>query len=194
MHKRYLLLYSFIILVITSCNSKFVLWKADRPLKWGDFLASYSSGYEAHIDWRVRYNYRRQPVDDKYLMEFRVQNLFFPNLSWVKLGSESDELLKHEQLHFDICELYARKLYISFTKATYSSRYRAEIKKIASTNFNELRQSQNNYDAETNHSLNKTLQAEWERKIATLLAETPAYPYSENINWINNSQRAVTIR
>src|SRR5699024_5538989 len=33
-----------------------------------------------------------------------------PSESWVKENKKSDYLLKHEQLYFDICELYARKI------------------------------------------------------------------------------------
>src|SRR5690606_40361550 len=35
---------------------------------------------------------------------------FNPHLSWVVPASRNDYLLKHEQLHFDITELHARKL------------------------------------------------------------------------------------
>jgi hypothetical protein len=42
-------------------------------------------------------------------LDVRVEVEFYPNSSWVKPGRKSTELLKHEQGHFDLTELYARK-------------------------------------------------------------------------------------
>ena len=38
--------------------------------------------------------------------------------SWVKPDKLQDGLLAHEQLHFDICELYARRMRDRFTQSS----------------------------------------------------------------------------
>jgi hypothetical protein len=177
MKRRSWLIFSVIVLLITSCAPKFIQWSAARPLKWDDFLARYTSGFEAHADAQIKYHYQKQPVARDYLVNFTVQNVFIPYQSWVKLGSETDTLLKHEQLHFDICELYARKLYIALTKYTYTPNYRNEIRTIATNIFKELKQTQTNYDAETQHFFNKDAQAAWEVLVRRQLAQTPEYPH-----------------
>src|SRR5690242_9985500 len=41
---------------------------------------------------------------------FETYAIALPNLSWVQAGHKTDNLLRHEQLYFDISELFARKL------------------------------------------------------------------------------------
>jgi len=43
-------------------------------------------------------------------LDIRVEAEFYMNSSWVKAARKSAELLKHEQGHFDITELYARRM------------------------------------------------------------------------------------
>jgi hypothetical protein len=183
MNKRSWLLYPIISLLVTACAPKVIQWSATRPLKWDDFLAGYNIGYDAHTYSKIRYSFHKQPVDGKYLIDFEVQSLFVPNQSWIKQGKETDTLLRHEQQHFDICELYTRKLYLSLTKHNYTSNYRNEIRSIAAGIFKELKQTQANYDAETQHFFNKAAQAAWEELIRQQLAQTAKYPHVKDINF-----------
>ncbi len=99
---------------------------------------------------------------------------FIKNKSWVK--NETDYLLSHEQLHFDIAELYNRK----FKKAV--SEIKFETKKIEETipniflRFNKERiKNQNLYDEETRHGESKVQQEIWIKKINNELKNFELY-------------------
>src|SRR5688572_23289770 len=89
-------------------------WSGARPLVWTDFKGKpASSGNEGartahaiHFAWICRPGGR---------FEFKVTAGFLPNRSWVKFvvlrsAGESARVLRHEQTHFDISELYARHI------------------------------------------------------------------------------------
>src|SRR3989442_15915117 len=93
--------------------NRWIPWSAARRLSWSDFQgAPPQSGEEAaktaygiYYAWKCRGR----------AFEFRVVAAFHPNDSWVKpvvLGDsvESRRVLAHEQTHFNIAELYARRM------------------------------------------------------------------------------------
>ncbi|GAB5525563.1 MAG: hypothetical protein Roseis2KO_34350 [Roseivirga sp.] len=90
-------------------------------------------------------------------------------LSWKKRSSEGwDYGLNHEQYHFNITEVFARKMnqFINDNPDPgvniYGNQFR-EYKK-------ELRSMQNDYDDDTDHSSNQGMQRLWEYKIDSMLA------------------------
>jgi predicted secreted Zn-dependent protease len=104
-------------------------------------------------------------------MEANVIAEFVPEKSWVK-AEPSENLLRHEQGHFDITEIYARKLRRHFERnpqlcAKGQAAVDAEAKKI----FAEWDATQDQYDLETNHSKNIPVQREWETRIQHDLKE-----------------------
>ena len=99
--------------------------------------------------------------DGKLATAIDVTTYFYPQLSWKKNSKENNQdLLKHEQLHWDISELYARKL-----RAAYK-------KYIPQKNQKERLQAQNAYDLETKHGLLKDAQEKWSDKIREELFKT----------------------
>ena len=79
--------------------------------------------------------------------------------------------LVHEQLHFDISELFARKMRKQLSKKHFTKRVKSEINAIYESILKELSDFQNLYDAETNFSRNKEQQLFWNRKIQEALKE-----------------------
>lgn len=99
---------------------------------------------------------------------FKASASFIPQKSFTT--TQSDNVLNHEQLHFDITELYARKINQSIQK--FQGCGYVEYKKVYLI-YDSLcilwNKEQDRYDAETNHSLNEEKQCEWERKINSQL-------------------------
>lgn len=96
----------------------------------------------------------------------RIQCQFNPSKSWMVV--QTPELLAHEQIHFDLTELYARKLYREILKVqqgddlvAVANQWIAIYQRINE----DMSASQKRYDAESAHSQNKVRQAEWEAKI-----------------------------
>ena len=84
----------------------------------------------------------------------------------------SEALLRHEQLHFDITEAYARVMRQKLQ--LFAARANCEKLQPAFNNTTKLvyadwDREQNRYDQETNHGLNAVRQAAWEKQTAAKL-------------------------
>jgi hypothetical protein len=155
---KYILFFAGILIV---CASFFVqdrgapiLWQK-KSLRWRNFRdVPDSVGPHAKslavTSSRLEQRYYRVGNE----LHFIVAAWFNPNKSWVRdwvASSQrmSDQVLNHEQHHFDMCELYARKIrrYLSkavFTEATYEK----EIPELFKTFHTQYRAEQNKYDSE----------------------------------------------
>jgi len=107
---------------------------------------------------------------------FDVQSVFSIKQSWFLKESQGDTaLLRHEQMHFNITELYARK--IRKLLAEYKNPFGKE--KEIRTKIDFLKQAErdenNLYDIESVHYTNKVMQKKWEEKIIKELEETKKY-------------------
>jgi predicted secreted Zn-dependent protease len=101
---------------------------------------------------------------------------FVPNKSWVKSEYKSDfELLKHEQLHFDISELYARKFREQLSKMSFTENVKIEISDLYEKITKKKIELQNEYDIETDHSVNILKQKQWGQKILIELQKRASY-------------------
>ena len=85
-------------------------------------------------------------------------------------------ILSHEQGHFDLAEVYARKLYKKVQEYRFHQKnYRKDLQKIYKEILDEKEEMQSKYDRETNHSINKEKQVEWLKKIEKMLEEYKDY-------------------
>lgn len=169
-----------------------VPWSASQPITWNLFLAAYPQGdclqaeaaaIHMTINWSVSYvlDYDRTRGDwYGYVDEsmIKVTNTMDPLLSWAAAQGKSPNVLNHEQRHFDLNEVYARKLAILLarphvTGATTDevrTALRKEINATASAVLNMASQMQSRYDDETAHGTNPAVQASWAAKIDAWLA------------------------
>ncbi|GEO12190.1 DUF922 domain-containing protein [Segetibacter aerophilus] len=153
-----------VILFITTAahSQESIRWSGNQQLKWEDFLGRVNdtSRYDAECYAEIRYNYKIYSEGD---FEFEVFANFDKNTSWSRRHKQSDDLLKHEQLHFDIAELFAQKLKREFDSYTYTaSTYNTQIIDLFNQKKLEYQAMQRQYDEETNHSLNKAKQKQWD--------------------------------
>jgi predicted secreted Zn-dependent protease len=103
--------------------------------------------------------------DDK-TSEVVIKCFFNRNKSWTK-EKKSDYLLEHEQLHFDITELFVRKLRKQLNDlGNNCKRLNSHIEHYYKENYKEFVAYQNAYDNETKHSLDTEKQKLWKEKIA----------------------------
>src|SRR5690606_15269872 len=99
----------------------------------------------------------------------RVTAYFYPGQSWYRPELCNDNTLAHEQLHFDISELFARKMRDRLEDTTFSGDVKAEVRKIYRDILAELKAFQARYDRETDYSRNRGKQGEWNLRIAQAL-------------------------
>src|SRR4051812_40137104 len=112
-----LILFIFLLLVSFYSNSQKIIisgTETSRPLVWKDFSGTpdNSSAYYALTWWTLRFRYQSVAYNgnDAQLNGFQVQLELDPKNSWVKPGKETDYLLAHEQLHFNMGILCMREI------------------------------------------------------------------------------------
>lgn len=149
-------------------------WSAARRLAWSDFRGQpptsgaevAKTAYALFYAWKCR--------GDAF--DFRVIAAFRPRQSWVKTIALTDTLLRrsalrHEQTHFDLAEVHARRMRRYFGGLAAACRKTdTELTRLATRLIDEEKAEQQRYDAETNHGLRPESQAAWTTDVARRLA------------------------
>ena len=117
----------------------------------------------------TNYNYNWRLNANKYILSFTTECYFVPSRSWSVKSKQTPELLRHEQVHFDIAEFFTRLLLQTLNKQTYTENYKAEIELVYQDIAKKKQAMQDLYDTQTNHSKNEVIQAQWEQYIASIL-------------------------
>jgi len=146
-----------------------LVWRASRPLSWSDYHATQTGTNDST---RTVVEIYALPVPGSSNARWNVQALFFRARSVpVQQHRRTAELLAHEQLHFDIAELYARDLrrYVDGLHGTND----AETRDSFYRKFDDLRvrlESENRrYDLETKYGADEPAQAGWAGDVARRL-------------------------
>lgn len=159
----------------TSPEAVRVIWRQEIPLTWADFRGN----PEPHtgVDALSSCGLTCDPALSRSgEIRFDVLAFFSPTDSWVDEADASGLLLKHEQGHFDIGEIYARKMRRRLARASFDrSRLNQQISALYDETFNEFRTAQQAYDEVTEHSTHPEAQKEWNRWIADELKRYEAY-------------------
>lgn len=115
---------------------------------------------------------------DGHTAVIKITAEFHPTESWTRYPklTNSKVALEHEKRHFDICEIYARKLRLlvseaDFSRHTFNDELNLLFKKITA----EQRDIQALYDEETDHSIDEERQVVWNRRIDVQLHELADY-------------------
>jgi hypothetical protein len=173
--KKHFFILFFNLLLFSAYGQKhLVKWKENTPLGWKDFRGISPSGdpFGATASTGISYSYKFARTATQVDLIFEVYSYFDKNTSWSKKALHSPELLQHEQVHFDLAELQARSLRKAFAFATFSTNYKAEIKRIFQAHLKAMQELQRRYDEETEHALNRLKQAEWEAFVQTELEKS----------------------
>lgn len=148
-------------------NADKIFWK-ENALTWEDFRAEpdRNSTFQANTSAGLSYSWGIRNENGAVTLKYEVESYFNPNNSWVFPESRGSEyLLSHEQLHFDITELHARKLRkkLSGIKVEDLSKDpRKELNRLYKNIETERNAMQLKYDRETNHSINREAEASWQ--------------------------------
>lgn len=159
-------------------DSNALLWRADRKLSWSDYKAKpknfdASDGALTASSIQTEFSYS----GNEFI--FSVEAKFYPYESWYIKTRASNELLEHEQLHFDITELYARMLKQELLESIKTKKDIHLYKSIVSKYMKDWDKTQEQYDEETNHSINKEKQKIWQEMIENELETYSQYQQSK---------------
>lgn len=153
----------------------FVLWSDHRRLNWNDFVGVVRpySHYTAVTSSRIY-------TDDFYhssdTIKIKMVSVFDKFVSWTKIKDTSAGKyeLKHEQDHFDITEIYARKIRRALCQVNNMTTY-GPVDSITEIYNAELDKEEDKYDIETNNSIDEDEQKKWNVKVEKELDELDAY-------------------
>lgn len=161
-----------IIAIVVIClftsfqkNEKYIYWTKDRKLTWDDFKGKPQKRFAAAS---TVYNLDKNIFEiNANTYEVKIDAIFYCYDSWKKTEWANDEVLAHEQKHFDIVELYARKFRKRIKEISYKSYKELKLKSdsVFTVIEKEMDVYQDLYDDETDGSMNGKKQREWEAKI-----------------------------
>lgn len=142
-------------------------WRSRRKLNWTDFKGNpvTTAPNAALTSTSILINFG---YDDRSLT-YQIKCVFYPQKSWTKVASS--HILSHEQGHFDISQLFTRKLHQALSNYTFkAASVDKDIQKIYQQISLDQAAFQQLYDNETNYSRNPAEQKKWQEKIETELA------------------------
>jgi hypothetical protein len=151
-------------------NDTIIVWTESRKLNWADFQRpSHERTQGAQSDIGLSIVSTRTNSSINYV----VFPYFYKQRS--STNSSSAHILKHEQIHFDIAEVYARKIRRKLKELEHTAfdrkRYEREIDRIYSAYLKE----QEDFDKETGHSIVTEKQKIWEQKITSELSRLRSF-------------------
>lgn len=185
MIKKSILLTSFIIILSSLSNyndshsslgddKDTILWSSKKKLTWQDFKGipdTLNSIMLAGTCSDINFEYKSS---NNLVTDYKVECTFIKSKSWTI--TDDAQILAHEQLHFDISELYARKIRKAFDSLkikknnfieNYTIIYESNI--IKRNDLNKL------YDSQVYG--NNILQQRWIKKIESDLLKLKKYEY-----------------
>jgi hypothetical protein len=165
-----------------AAETREISWKKDRKLTWDDFkgpipydadditaAATFCGiGFETNTITSANNN-----------LKITVYNSFYTGNSWVRPEERNDNILAHEQGHFDLCELYTRKLRERMANIQVSVK---TLKPVLSNIYEqvqlEYKQRQEEYESDTEHGVNLPEQKKWQQLLDKELSQTDKWSQS----------------
>ncbi len=168
----FVVLFCGLFLCFDQQEEEAILWTPTTQLGWNDFKGRPTNNRAAAITASgISYRFSSLSKGDVVQLDFTVNSYFYPNQSWYRPDLCDSVILGHEQLHFDISELYARKMRKQLNETRFTKNVKAEVRAIYKTITKELNDFQNRYDSETNFSRNREQQLLWNAKINEALGK-----------------------
>jgi len=178
-----------------AAGAEGIEWRSDRPLSWDDFEGAVPRDADAvrvastasSLAWSYAYEIEWSQRGCMYsIVKLESVARFLPDRSWVRPGHRTDEILEHEQGHFDIAQIYneqfkaaTRDLIGSAMQCNGQSERKAaravesEIAQLVGSTYEEVwsqyQLRQETYDSETRHGIDREAQSRWTRTIAESL-------------------------
>ena len=174
---RFTLILLFLSISIVP-NDNELAWDENYRLQWTDFrgapdltsdaVAITASGLSSNFSARTT---ATRLVD----YSANITAHFYPDKSWYRPGKVNEIVLAHEQLHFDITELHARKLRKAIEEYNFTLDIKKEMRLLQDKINAELAALQEQYDNDTNFSMNVENQKQWQIRIKNALDALSEY-------------------
>ena len=165
----------FLLLISAFAQSQeTITWSSNYALQWPDFKGEprINGDAVAVTASGITFGYSTTRYDNGRIdYEFDIKAQFYPNRSYYLKERVTQITLDHERLHFDIAELHARKFRQIVAQTRFSRNIDNEVEAIYNRINRDLREMQQLYDRETNHSINIEKQKAWQEYVANQLSK-----------------------
>jgi hypothetical protein len=157
---------------LAAKDNEIIPWTPEERLTWDDFLSEPKRGTDAVASTSTSLGIAYQVQSGQ--LTYHITCNFSKEKSWGLM--KTDYILAHEQGHFDITEIFARKLNEALQNYEFNKRtFKRDINNIYQSIVQQKEDFQHKYDGETDHSRNRKLQYDWLNTIQSLLDETAVY-------------------
>lgn len=159
-----------------------VKWSPDRKLQTTDFRKDFHAkarmmGEANHVSQLLDINVF---VSDYEKGDPQFHYLIYPEFYQYSSWLNDTARLAHEQLHFDISELYARKMRFAIdSMARNHPRSLRYAKRVLNNLYDEHMNFQARYERETNYGKFLNMQIFWKRKVDKALASYKLFAKEE---------------
>jgi hypothetical protein len=156
---------------LPSIEEEKIEWTEDYNLQWIDFKATTAlgTGFVASTSSGIAYSYSYREVNGEKNSKINVVCNFYPQKSWYSKNDANDYILKHEQTHFDISELYKRIFNKRIDETQFSDNMKNELEALFYQTEDDRVEMQRKFDIESDHSKNKEKELDWETYVAQQL-------------------------
>lgn len=172
------LLFLFLYIFSPAPPSGEFPWCEDRPLSWADFRGPAKDWDVAAVTYcSISLTPERSgPERDEWrwivVASFNADSSFY-------FPSKADaQVLAHEQLHFDIAELYARKIRQALDVHPALNSEKAH--RIYTQLYTDYAAFQAKYDLETKSGIDKDEQQKWQEKVGKMMQQLARYKEKKN--------------
>jgi hypothetical protein len=158
-------------------DNSLIDWSSERKLTWEDFKAppDKNSPNAALTSTAIKIDF----TFNNQVLKYHIRCQFDKKNSWGRV--KNDYILSHEQGHFDIAEIFARRLNQALKEyQPHPETISKEINKIYQDQMQQYHDRQTLYDEETKFSIDTQKQAGWLKKIREELLDLAAYSNTEN--------------
>lgn len=173
-------LFPLLFLFTSLFSAQKIEWSPNQKLEWNNFKApkNYKSPTDnsaAYTYCGISYNVTKSSLPQGKV-SIKVKSVFYEDKSWKKTENPGDYLLKHEQLHFDIAELFARKIRkMVEEKIKNSADFDRYFRKEYDVLYREYQNFQTAYDKDTRNSIIPEKQEAYNRMVYQMLWELSDY-------------------
>jgi len=155
-----------------------IYWSPSRKISWEDIKGSPDPNSSLGAVTYCSIGYSAKLKNDSLMVT--VICFFNRQKSWVKENQKTEALLKHEQGHFDLNEVFTRKFRKQLAEYKFDkSSVKKDIQILYERCWRECYSQQELYDKESENSRNPVKQQEWDKKIEKELRELSTFNTSQ---------------
>ena len=172
------LLFISICLLLFTRNEVTIPWQESYKLTWNDFKGPVKQNTDAVATTAsgITFSYSVKRASKRVVgFKTKIFAHFYPEKSWYKPEHVDDHILFHEQYHFNLTELHARKFRQRVAQLQVSQNISKKLDALHQQINTELSNMQQQYDNETNYSRDFEAQARWQDHIDAELAKLSKY-------------------